>query len=129
MPTKHEQIIALLEKHDLDALLVRQVSNFAWATDGAASYINTATSYGSGTLLVTKDQRHLITNNIEAPRYQQEERLEAAGWVFHVGPLVPGDGYHPKDDQRAQAGGRPSLSQRTRPFRRVIPPSHPPGWA
>jgi antitoxin VapB len=86
MLTKHERITALLDEHALDGLLIRQVSNFAWATDGAASYINTATTYGSATLLVTRDQRHLITNNIEAPRYRQEEKLEAAGWVFHFGP-------------------------------------------
>jgi len=84
MPTKHERIITLLEKHDLDGLLIKQVANFAWATDGAASYINTASTFGSGTLLVTKDNRHLITNNIEAPRFDQEEGLKMAGWEFHI---------------------------------------------
>jgi len=84
MPTKHERSNALIEKNDLDGLLIKQVSNFAWATDGAASYINTASTFGSATLLVTKDTRHLITNNIEAPRLEQEEGLEATGWEFHI---------------------------------------------
>lgn len=96
MRTKHERILALLEKHVLDALLIRQVSNFAWVTDGAASYINTATTYGSGTLLVTKSQRYLITNNIEAPRYEQEEGLKDAGWEFHIGPWYQEMGTIPK---------------------------------
>ncbi len=84
MPTKQERIVTLLEKHNLHGLLIKQVSNFAWATDGAASYINTASTYGVGTLLVTKDACHLITNNIESPRFDQEGGLKAAGWEFHV---------------------------------------------
>lgn len=86
MSNKHQRIIELLEAHNLDGLLIRQVSNFAWATDGAASYINTASSFGSATLLVTREQRHLVTTNIEAPRYRQEEGLEDAGWLFHANP-------------------------------------------
>jgi antitoxin VapB len=84
MLTKHERIISLLEEYDLDGLLIKQVANFAWATDGAASYINTASTYGAGTLLVTRDARHLITNNIEGPRFDKEEGLRATGWEFHM---------------------------------------------
>jgi antitoxin VapB len=36
--------------------------------------------------LVTKKSRHLITNNIEAPRFEQEEGLKMAGWEFHISP-------------------------------------------
>lgn len=86
MPSKHQRIINLLDEHNLDGLLLKQVANFAWATDGAASYVNTASSYGTGTLLITRDARHLITNSIEAPRYEQEEGLKDAGWEFHVEP-------------------------------------------
>ena len=86
MTSKHQRIINLLEAHDLDGLLLKQVANFAWATDGAASYINTASSYGTGTLLVTRDARHLITNTIEAPHYEHEEKLLEAGWELHVDP-------------------------------------------
>ena len=85
MPTKHQRIIALLDKNNLDGLLIQQVSNFAWATDGAASYVNTAGTYGTGTLLITKAHQHLVTNNIEAPRYDQEEKLKETGWEFHIG--------------------------------------------
>lgn len=84
MPSKQERIVTLLEKHNLDGLLIKQVANFGWATDGAASYINTASTFGVGTLLVTKDARYLITNNIESPRFDQEEGLNAVGWEFHV---------------------------------------------
>jgi antitoxin VapB len=92
MTTKHERIINLLEAHNIDGLLIKQVANFAWATDGAASYINTASSYGVGILLLTRDARHLVTNTIEAPRFEQEEGLKSAGWEFNVTPwYLPAD--------------------------------------
>jgi antitoxin VapB len=86
MHPKHKRIITILEKHDLDGLLIKQVANFAWATDGAASYINTASTYGAGTLLITREARHLITNNIESPRFDLDEGLKDQGWEFHIDP-------------------------------------------
>jgi antitoxin VapB len=84
MSRKHERIIKLLEKYNLDGLIIQQIANFAWATDGAASYINTATTNGVGTLVITKDARHLIADNIETPRFDQEEQLKAQGWEYHT---------------------------------------------
>jgi antitoxin VapB len=84
MPNKHQRIVELLEKHQLDGLVLRQIANFAWATDGAASYINTATTNGVGTILVTKDSQHLIADNIESPRFEKEEQLKVQGWEFHT---------------------------------------------
>jgi len=81
---KQERIRALLARHDLDALLLRRVSSFAWATCGAASYVNTATTTGEAALLITPQGRYLITNNIEAPRLEQEEGLTTQGWQFRV---------------------------------------------
>jgi Xaa-Pro aminopeptidase len=81
---KQERIRALLTKHHLDGLLLRRVSSFAWATCGAASYINTAATYGEASLLITPSARYLIANNIEAPRLEQEEKLTEQGWVFRT---------------------------------------------
>jgi Xaa-Pro aminopeptidase len=83
---KQNRIQALLAKHKLDALLLRRVSSFAWATCGAASYVNTATSNGEAALLITPSGRYLLTNNIEATRLEQEEKLAAQGWEFRVVP-------------------------------------------
>ncbi len=83
MTTKHQRIIELIEKHNLDGLIIRQVANFAWATNGAASYINIASTNGVGTLLVTRGARHLIADNIESPRFEKEEQLKVQGWEFH----------------------------------------------
>jgi antitoxin VapB len=81
---KQNRIHALLAERGLDALLLQRASSFAWATCGAASYINTAATNGEAALLITPTGRYLIANNIEAPRLEQEEKLVAQGWGFVV---------------------------------------------
>lgn len=83
---KQKRIQALLAEHKLDALLLRRVSSFAWATCGAASYINMAATDGEASLLITPSGRYVITNNIEATRIEQEEKLAEQGWQFRVAP-------------------------------------------
>jgi Xaa-Pro aminopeptidase len=83
---KFSAMRALLDKHRVDALLLRRVSSFAWATCGAASYVNTATTDGAAALLITHARAVLATNNIEAPRLEQEDELAAQGWEFRVSP-------------------------------------------
>lgn len=82
--TKLKAIQTLLCKHQLDALLLRRVSSFAWATCGAASYVNTASTEGAASLLISPAGRYLITDNIEAPRLESEERLAEQGWEFRL---------------------------------------------
>ena len=74
----------LLEQYGIDALLLRRVSSFAWVTCGAASYVNTATTEGPSSLVITREKLFLVTNNIEAPRLEQEEKLIEQGWEFRV---------------------------------------------
>lgn len=83
---KMDRIRGLLEVHELDALLLKKASSFAWATCGAASFINTASTYGEASLLITKGDQYLITNNIEAPRLEEEERLASLGWKIMAEP-------------------------------------------
>lgn len=77
-------IQTFLSERRLDALLLQRVSSFAWATCGAASYINIAASLGAAALLITPEQHYLLTDNIEAERLAQEEKLAAQGWEFLV---------------------------------------------
>jgi Xaa-Pro aminopeptidase len=86
LETKLQRMQDLLKQHQADALLLTRVSSFAWATCGAASYINTASTTGVGSLLITPKGRYLITDNIEAPRFEKEEKLAAQGWEFRVAP-------------------------------------------
>ncbi|KPJ90225.1 MAG: peptidase M24 [Gammaproteobacteria bacterium SG8_11] len=79
---KQKRINDLLEKHKLDGLLLHRVSSFAWATCGASSYINTASSYGEASILLLPPKKYIVTNNIEATRLEKEERLNEKGWEF-----------------------------------------------
>lgn len=84
--TKQERIRRLLRERDLAGLHLRRASSFAWATCGATSQVNWASSYGEASLLVTARGRYLISNNIEAPRLKDEEGLEAQGWEMRITP-------------------------------------------
>ncbi len=83
---KQKRIRGLLEEHELDVLLLRQVGNFAWATCGASSYINRADSAGVASLLITRTNRFVLTNNIESARLLKEEGLAKQEWEFRVSP-------------------------------------------
>lgn len=89
---KQARIRALLDKHQLDGLLLNRVSSFAWATCGGDAHVNTAESHGIASLWVTRDARCLITSNIEAPRLEQEENLRTQDWEFQVTPWYQGSG-------------------------------------
>jgi antitoxin VapB len=89
---RQEGILAFMVERQLDALMLQRVSSFAWATCGAASYVNTATTTGEAMLFITPSGRHLITNNIEATRLEKEEELVKQGWQFHVAPWHEGPG-------------------------------------
>ena len=83
---KQKVIQELLAARGLDALLLLRASSFAWATCGAASYINTASSEGAASLLITPAGRYVLTTNIEAPRLEKEEGLAAQGWEMRQSP-------------------------------------------
>jgi antitoxin VapB len=92
---KLDRIRRLLRERGLGGLLLARVSSFAWATCGAASYVNTATTFGEATLLITHEARYILTNNIEAERLEHEEQLPANGWEIRASPwhasLPPGE--------------------------------------
>jgi Xaa-Pro aminopeptidase len=78
-------LAGLMNDHHLEAMLIRRIPNFAWATCGASAYVNCATEESTASLLICASGRYLITNNIEAPRLEKEEGLAAQGWEFRVG--------------------------------------------
>ena len=86
LTTKLTSLRLLLDRHPAEAILLRRVSSFAWATGGVASYVNTATTEGAASLIITRNKRYIATNNIEAPRLQEEENLAEKGWDFIISP-------------------------------------------
>jgi len=83
---KRERLRNLMEEHCLDAILLQRVNSFAWATCGAAAYVNIASTESVASLLVTPDNQYLFTNNNEATRLEKEEKLAEQGWKFCVSP-------------------------------------------
>ena len=83
---KIAQLRALLAERNLDGALLRRSGNFAWLTSGAASYVNIAADTGAASVLITQDASDVITNNIEAPRLEQEEDLSALGFRIVAAP-------------------------------------------
>jgi Xaa-Pro aminopeptidase len=88
---KQSCISDLLIRRKLDGVLLQRASSFAWATCGAASYVNTASSFGAASLLITPTQRYLFTDTIEAPRLENEEKLNYQGWEFKISPWYKED--------------------------------------
>ncbi|MBW7885280.1 MAG: aminopeptidase P family protein [Caldilineaceae bacterium] len=86
-----EQIRGFMAAQGIDVLVLQRVSSFAWATAGARDYVNTASSDGVATIVITPDARYVVTNAIEAPRLGQEEGLEAAGWELRAAPWYATD--------------------------------------
>jgi Xaa-Pro aminopeptidase len=93
--TKRAWVREFMQTHALDALLLRRVSSFAWYTGGASSYVNTASDFGAASLLITDSGDYVLTNNIEATRLEDEERLAEQGfdviappWYASADPAV-----------------------------------------
>jgi Xaa-Pro aminopeptidase len=69
---KRERLQRLLVQHNADAVWLSQTANVAWLSGGNRSYIDAATDYGIASLLITPEQRFVLTNTIEGERLRNE---------------------------------------------------------
>jgi Xaa-Pro aminopeptidase len=83
---KSRRMLALLDEHNLDGLLLQRTSSFAWATCGVRADVNLASTIGVARLLVTRNGRYLITNNLEETRYEQNPLIAGQGWEICISP-------------------------------------------
>ena len=70
---KRRRVHGLLDAGGYDAMLLARVDNFAWYTCGGQCHVNTAQETGVGALLIRRDRKTLITNNVERGRLMEEE--------------------------------------------------------
>jgi len=89
---KLKELRALASAHGLDAILLQRVGSFAWATDGASGFVNTAQTLAESTLAITAEDQYLFTNKIEAVRLEAEENLLAQGWQVRSIPWFESPG-------------------------------------
>jgi Xaa-Pro aminopeptidase len=70
---KKARVLTLLDKQNLDGLLLTKRPNFAWFTGGGNNHVSTAAEIGVASLLITKGSVQLFADNIETPRIMAEE--------------------------------------------------------
>ena len=71
--TKHDRIAQFLTEQHLDALVLGRLANFAWATGGRDGFIMIAAEHAAAHLIYTPDEKALVADRIEMPRFQNEE--------------------------------------------------------
>ena len=77
---KKKRIRAVLEDSGLDAIYLKKQSNFSWLTGGGLNVVGITMELGAAGLLITPSGQFAVCNNIEAPRMENEERLEDLGF-------------------------------------------------
>ena len=104
--TKLERVRALMAQHRVGALWLRTVNNFAWITGGVDPAVNTASSEGIASVVITEDSATVWTNSIEAPRLTPLFDLEVS-LVIAVQKLRARLAVGPLEDQFNGAGAVP----------------------
>ncbi len=83
---KERRVREFLKSKGLHALLLKRQANFSWMTCGGLNLVGINTEVGATSLLITKDSKFVISNNIEAPRMIDEEGLEGQGFIIKTFP-------------------------------------------
>ena len=85
LEAKHDRIAQFLDDRNLDALVIGRLANFAWATGGRDGFIMIAGEHAAAHLIYTPDEKALVADRIEMPRFQDEEGLVPPEWT----PIAP----------------------------------------
>ncbi len=78
---KHKRIQKLLDETGYEAVLLKTQANFSWFTAGGQNLVTIADAEGVASLLITKDARTAVTNNIEIQRIMEEEDLRNMDFI------------------------------------------------
>ena len=84
LSVKVERLISIMDKRQLDAIYLKRQDNFAWLTCGGINYVGLGEMGNCGLLVTREGSLYAITNNIEAPRMRDEEKLEEMGFAIHA---------------------------------------------
>jgi Xaa-Pro dipeptidase len=71
--TRRGQVQDLMDRRDLDAVVLRHAENFAWYTGGGNSRVEYAEPVGAADVVITSDGDFVLAPTIEAPRMRAEE--------------------------------------------------------
>ena len=123
---RRERLRELLERRDLDAIVLRRPQNFAWYTGGADTRVDHVSPDGVADLVLTRDGECVVTSVIEAPRMRAEQTpdLDVVEYAWERGPeqvlrIVSGGGRVGAD---VAIPGTADLSEEIATFRRTLDP-------
>lgn len=92
LEVKLRQVRGFLDQGGLDGVLLGTTANFAWVTGGGSNRVGVTTDVGTGAILVTREGRYLVADDVEAPRLLDEElaglRVEALTFPWHAPDVV-----------------------------------------
>jgi Xaa-Pro dipeptidase len=94
MNEKEQRLQKLCASRGVDGIVLRRRSNIAWLTDGADLHIDLSTRLAFGTVVWTPSKKTLYADNIEVPRFRDEELK--SGWELVERPWV--------EDEKLPAG-------------------------
>ena len=82
---RHDRLGRLMDRHGLDAVVLRRPANFAWYTGGADTKVDHVAPEGVADLIVRGDSQLVLTSTIEAPRMRSEQTpdLEVVEYPWH----------------------------------------------
>ena len=83
---KEKRVRDFIKSRDFTGVLLKRQANFSWMTGGGLNLVGITTELGATSLLITKNEKYVISNNIEAPRMIHEEGLEAQGFIVKTYP-------------------------------------------
>lgn len=83
---KEKRVREIIQSKGFMGVLLKRQANFSWMTGGGLNLVGITTEVGATSLLITKNEKYVISNNIEAPRMIQEEGLEAQGFIVKTYP-------------------------------------------
>src|SRR5918992_1146665 len=88
--TRDRSLRELIEGHGVGALLLSSPANFAWYTGGADNRVDHGAPVGVASVLVTRNDAYILTNNIEAPRMREEQtpEMEVVEHSWHEEPAA-----------------------------------------
>ena len=83
---RYRRLRELMERREVDAVVLRRPANFAWYTGGADSKVDHVASEGVADLIVRPHSELVLTSTIEAPRMRAEQtpELEVVEYPWHL---------------------------------------------
>ncbi|HLJ69450.1 MAG TPA: M24 family metallopeptidase [Chloroflexota bacterium] len=73
LAVRRDAVRGILERHRLDAVVLRRFPNFAWYTDGGDNRVDHSSEVGVASVVVTRDADLILADSIEAERMRTEQ--------------------------------------------------------